>query len=132
MKECCVCFNGYKNGVRCFGSCNMELCLQCFNSILKLNVVDDIEYSCPQCRNTCIKNLDRTFTKFLNNNKKCLKRIVFLLEQNIEQKTRQNVDNTWEQFTLDLVDEHIHEHLVNLTPGQLYELTGGDYENIPT
>ena len=132
MKECCVCFNGYKNGVRCFGSCNMELCISCFNKILKVNVVDDIEYSCPQCRNTCIKNLDRTFTKFLNNNKKCLKRIVFLLEQNIEQKTRQNVDNTWEQFTLDLVDEHIHEHLINLTPGQLYELTGGDYDSIPT
>jgi len=56
---------------------------------------------------------------------------VYLLEQNIEQKTRQNVDNTWQQFNIDL-DEHIHEHLINLTPGQLYELTGGDYENIPT
>jgi hypothetical protein len=61
-----------------------------------------------------------------------LKRIVILLEQRLEQKSKNEVDNTWEQFTLDLVDEHIHEHLINLTPGQLYELTGGDYENIPT
>ena len=126
MKECCVCFNGYKNGVRCFGSCNMELCLQCFNSILKVNVVDDIEYSCPQCRNTSIKNLDRNFTKFLYNNKKCLKRIVILLEQRLEQKSKQSVDNTWEQFTLDL-DEHIHEHLINLSTEQLAEITGVDY-----
>ena len=125
MKECCVCFNGYKNGVRCFGSCNMELCLQCFNKILKVNVVDDIEYSCPQCRNTSIKNLDRNFTKFLYNNKKCLKRIVILLEQRLEQKSKQSVDNTWEQFTLDL-DEHIHEHLINLSPEQLAEITGVD------
>ena len=126
MKECCVCFNGYKNGVRCFGSCNMELCLQCFNSILKVNVVDDIEYSCPQCRNTSIKNLDRNFTKFLYNNKKCLKRIVILLEQRLEQKSKQSVDNTWEQFNIDL-DEHIHEHLINLSPEQLAEITGVDY-----
>ena len=132
MKECCVCFNGYKNGVRCFGSCSLEVCIGCFNKILKVNVVDDIEYSCPACRNTCIKNLDKRFSKFLNNNKKCLKRIVILLEQRLEQKSKNEVDNTWEQFTLDLVDEHIHEHLINLTPGQLYELTGGDYENIPT
>lgn len=129
MKECCVCFNGYKNGVRCFGSCNMELCLQCFNSILKVNVVDDIEYSCPQCRNTSIKNLDRNFTKFLYNNKKCLKRIVILLEQRLEQKSKQSVDNTWEQFNIDL-DEHIHEHLINLSPEQLAEITGVDYNII--
>jgi hypothetical protein len=67
----------------------------------------------------------------LNNNKKCLKRIVILLEQRLEQKSKQSVDNTWDQFTLNL-DEHIHEHLINLTPGQLYELTGGDYDNVPT
>ena len=126
MKECSVCFNGYKNGVRCFGSCNMELCLQCFNKILKVNVVDDIEYSCPQCRYTCIKNLDKRFSKFLNNNKKCLKRIVILLEQRLEQKSKQSVDNTWDQFTLNL-DEHIHEHLVNLTPEQLAQITGVDF-----
>ena len=131
MKECPICFVGFKNGVRCFGSCNINICLQCFNKILKVNVVQDIEYSCPQCRNTCIKNLDKQFTKFLNNNKKCLKRIVFLLENYIEQKSKNEVDNTWQQFNIDL-DEHIHNHLINLTPEQLYELTGGDYDNIPT
>ena len=126
MKECCVCFNGYKNGVKCFGSCSLVICIGCFNKILKVNVVDDIEYSCPQCRNTSIKNLDRDFTKFLNNNKKCLKRIVILLEQRLEQKSKQSVDNTWEQFTLD-IDEHIHEHLINLSTEQLAEITGVDF-----
>ena len=132
MKECSVCFEGYKNGVRCFGKCSLEICLSCFNKILNINEVQDICMICPQCRHLSVKGLDNKFSKYVSNNKKCLKRIVFLLEQNIEQKTRQNVDNTWEQFTLDLVDEHIHEHLINLTPEQLYELTGGDYENIPT
>ena len=131
MRECSICFDGFKNGVKCFGSCSLVICIGCFNKILKVNVVDDIEYSCPQCRNTCIKNLDKRFSKFLNNNKKCLKRIVILLEQRLEQKSKNEVDNTWEQFNINL-DEHIHEHLINLTPGQLYELTGGDYENIPT
>ena len=126
MRECSVCFEGYKNGVKCFGSCSLVICIGCFNKILKVNVVDDIEYSCPQCRNTSIKNLDRNFTKFLYNNKKCLKRIVILLEQRLEQKSKQSVDNTWEQFTLDL-DEHIHEHLINLSPEQLAEITGVDY-----
>jgi hypothetical protein len=129
MKECCVCFNGYKNGVRCFGSCNMELCLQCFNSILKVNVVDDIEYCCPQCRNTCIKNVDVKFTKYLNNNKKCLKRIVFLLEQNIEQKTRPSVDHEWIQFNHD-IEQRIHDRMINLTPEELTELTGVEWLTI--
>jgi hypothetical protein len=104
----------------------MELCLQCFNSILKVNVVDDIEYCCPQCRNTSIKNLDRNFTKFLYNNKKCLKRIVILLEQCLEQKSKQSVDNTWIQYNND-IEQHIHEHLINLSPEQLAEITGVDY-----
>ena len=131
MRECSICFEGFKNGVKCFGSCSLLICIGCFNKILKVNVVDDIEYSCPACRTTSIKNLDRTFTKFLNNNKKCLKRIVILLEQRLEQKSKNEVDNTWEQFNIDL-DTHIHEHLINLNPEQLFELTGGDYDNIPT
>jgi hypothetical protein len=66
----------------------------------------------------------------LNNNKKCLKRIVILLEQRLEQKSKNEVDNTWEQFNIDL-DEHIHEHLINLSPEQLAEITGRNYENVP-
>lgn len=131
MKECCVCFSGYKHGVRCFGECNMELCIECFNKIIKLNAVDDIEYCCPQCRHKTIKNLDRNFTKFLNNNKKCLKRIVYLLEAKLDNQSKINMNHTWVQFNANL-DEDIRDHLLNLTPDQLYELTDGDYENIPT
>jgi len=123
MKECCVCYESYKNGVRCFGDCKLDLCLTCFNSVLKMNRVDDIEYSCPQCRHTSIKNEDKKFTKFLNNNKSCLKRMVKLLEQRLDQNTKYELDISWANFSA--------EHLINLTPDQLYELTEGDYENVP-
>ena len=126
MRECSVCFEGYKNGVKCFGSCSLVICIGCFNKILKVNVVDDIEYSCPACRNTCIKNLDKRFSKFLNNNKKCLKRIVNLLEQSLEQKTRPSVDHQWIQFNHD-IEQRIHDRMINLTPEELTELTGVEW-----
>jgi len=88
-----------------------------------MNRVDDIEYSCPQCRHTSIKNEDKKFTKFLNNNKSCLKRMVKLLEQRLDQNTKYELDISWANFSA--------EHLINLTPDQLYELTEGDYENVP-
>jgi uncharacterized protein (DUF2225 family) len=131
MRECSICFDGFKNGVKCFGSCSLVICIGCFNKILNINRVEQIEYCCPQCRHTSIKNEDKTFTKYVSNNKKCLRRIVFLLENHIDNESKRMLENTWEQFTLNL-DEHIHEHLINLTPYQLLELTGGDYDNVPT
>ena len=96
------------------------------NKILNINEVQDICMICPQCRHLSVKGLDNKFSKYVSNNKKCLKRIVILLEQRLEQKSKNEVDNTWEQFNIDL-DTHIHEHLINLTPGQLAEITGVEY-----
>jgi hypothetical protein len=121
MKECPICFVGYKHGVRCFGSCNIELCLRCFNNILKMNRVDQIEYCCPQCRHTSIKNEDKTFTKYVSNNKKCLKRIVYLLENHIDNETKRMLENSWIAF-----NARVNEHdLLRLSPAQLAELTYG-------
>lgn len=95
MKQCCVCFEGTKSWVKCFGVCNIELCLSCFISILKINRVEQIEFCCPTCRHTSIKNEDKTFTKFLNNNKKCLKRMVYLLENHYEAEYKRLLENMW-------------------------------------
>ena len=126
MRECSICFEGFKNGVKCFGSCSLLICIGCFNKILNINEVQDICMICPQCRHLSVKGLDNKFSKYVSNNKKCLKRIVILLEQRLEQKSKNEVDNTWEQFNIDL-DTHIHEHLINLTPEQLAEITGVEY-----
>jgi hypothetical protein len=119
MKECSVCFEGYKNGVKCFGSCSLVICIGCFNKILNINEVQDICMICPQCRHLSVKNLDNKFTKFLNNNKKCLKRIVFLLENHIDNESKRMLENTWEAFNT-RVNEQI---LIHLTPDQLADIT---------
>ena len=119
MKECSVCFEGYKNGVRCFGKCSLEICLSCFYKILNINEVQDIYMICPQCRHLSVKGLDNKFSKYVSNNKKCLKRIVFLLEQCIDNESKRMLENTWEAFNT-RVNEQIWLHL---TPDQLADIT---------
>ena len=119
MKECSVCFEGYKNGVKCFGSCSLVICIGCFNKILNINEVQDICMICPQCRHLSVKNLDNKFSKYVSNNKKCLKRIVFLLENHIDNESKRMLENTWEAFNT-RVNEQIWLHL---TPDQLADIT---------
>ena len=71
----------------------------CFVKLLKLNISDIIEYNCPQCRHISIKNKDERFTKFVNKNKKCLKRVVQLFEDKLEQTNTRRLSNTWEAFS---------------------------------
>jgi len=119
MRECVICMEGYKNGVKCFGSCSLEVCIGCFNKILNINRVEQIEYCCPQCRHTSIKNEDKTFTKYVSNNKKCLKRIVFLLETSCEEESKRMLENTWIAFNARVNGQD----LLRFTPAQLAELT---------
>ena len=119
MKECSVCFEGYKNGVKCFGKCSLEICLSCFNKILNINEVQDICMICPQCRHLSVKGLDNKFSKYVSNNKKCLKRIVFLLENHIDNESKRMLENTWEAFNT-RVNEQIW---LQLTPDQLADIT---------
>ena len=129
MNECNICYTNINNVVNCFGSCNIKLCLSCFNSILKLNVCKDVEYVCPQCRITSIKNKDTRFTTFVNSNKSTLKRIVSLYES-------RTLDTAWSMWnnpiTPDISYSIYHNELIHLTSEQLAELTyigTHDYED---
>lgn len=120
MTECDVCYGSLNNVVNCFGECSIKLCLNCFNSILRMNVNKDITFCCPQCRVTSIKNIDTRFTNFINSNKSTLKKIVSLYETN-------NLDTAWNLYTNpitpDISYSIYHNQLIHLTPEQLAELT---------
>lgn len=129
MNECNICYTNINNVVNCFGACSIKVCLPCFNSMLKLNVCKDIEYVCPQCRVTSIKNKDRRFTTFVNTNKSTLKKIVSLYED----KTLSSAWNMWNNpITPDISYSIYHNELIHLTSEQLAELTyigTHDYED---
>ena len=109
MNECNICFDK-PAVVNCFAKCSIKICLNCFNSILKLNVCKDIEFCCPQCRITSIKNKDRRFTTFVNTNKSTLKKIVSLYETN-------NLNTAWLGF-----------NIYHMSNEQVAELTYYDYD----
>lgn len=115
MNECNVCYTNVNNVVNCFGSCTFKVCLPCFNALLKMNVCRDIEYCCPMCRVTSIKNKDRRFTTFVNKNKSTLKKIVSLYETN----NLNTAWNGWNDISYDIFDRQ----LFRLNPAQLAELT---------
>ena len=120
MSECNICYTNINNVVECFGKCSIKLCLNCFNSILKLNVNKDITFCCPQCRLTSIKNKDTRFTNFLNKHKSTLKRVVYLYETN-------NLNTAWNLWTNPIIPDISYSVYTNeifrLTPEQLAELS---------
>lgn len=120
MNECNVCYTNIQNPVHCFGSCTFIVCLPCFNAMLKLNACSDIEYCCPMCRITSVKNKDRRFTTFVNSHKSTLKKMVSLYE------TR-NVNHAWRIWTNPVTPDisySIYDNQIfHLTPEQLAELT---------
>ena len=129
MDECNICYTNINNVINCFGACSIKLCLNCFNSILRMNVNKDITFCCPQCRVTSIKNIDTRFTNFINSNKSTLKKIVSLYETN-------NLDSAWNLWTNPNVPDISYSIYTNeifrLTPEQLAELTyigTHDYED---
>ena len=109
MNECNICFDK-PAVVNCFAKCSIKICLNCFNSILKLNVCKDVEFCCPQCRITSIKNRDKRFTTFVNKQKSTLKKIVSLYETN-------NLNTAWLGF-----------NIYHMSNEQVAELTYYDYD----
>jgi hypothetical protein len=94
MVDCNICYNDISYSVSCFGKCKIVVCHNCFVKLLKLNLSDTIEYNCPQCRHTSIKNKDAQFTKSINENKKCLKQVVQLFEKKTERTNLRRLSNT--------------------------------------
>jgi hypothetical protein len=119
MAECNVCYNDCSYGVNCFAKCSYVICHDCFLNLLNLNIVDCVEYSCPQCRNKSVKNNDKRFTRFINNNKKCLKKIVQLYESKLEQTNTRTLSSAWNEFNIQ----------TNETP-MTYPIIYFDYDNL--
>ena len=46
MTECNVCYSDICYEINCFEKCNFVICHNCFLNILKLNVLDCVEYCC--------------------------------------------------------------------------------------
>ena len=98
--DCNVCYENINYGIYCFGKCNFVVCHNCFINLLKLNIVDCVEYCCPMCRFTSIKNKDKRFTRFINHNKKVLNKIVELYEAKLEKTNTRVLTNAWNEFTI--------------------------------
>ena len=114
MTECNVCYSDICYEINCFEKCNFVICHNCFINILKLNVLDYVEYCCPQCRHTSIKNNDKRFTRFINNNKKFLKKIVQLYETKFKIHTTQIVSTAWSEFNRQIYEERMPYPIISL------------------
>lgn len=119
MLDCNICYNDISYGINCFGKCKFVICHDCFLNLLKLNALDCIEYCCPMCRSTYVKNKDKRFTRYINNNKKVLKKIVQLYEIKFKQHTQRIVATSWEEFNRQM----------NETP-MTYPITYFDYDSL--
>ena len=105
MVECNICYNDISYGINCFAKCKIVICHYCFLNLLKLN--DSIEYCCPQCRHTSIKNKDRRFTKFINKNKKCLEKWLNFLKRNWSKQMQDNYLTLGKSSTDELIKKYI-------------------------
>lgn len=105
MTECMICYNDISYGIHCFEKCSFVVCHICFLNMIKLNNLDCVEYCCPMCRNTSVKNKDKLFTRFINNNKKILKKIVQLYEIKFRQHTARIVATAWSEFNRQMNEE---------------------------
>ena len=135
MNECNVCFDKMA-GVNCFAKCSIKLCLNCFNTMLKLNVCKDIEFCCPQCRSTSIKNKDKKFSRFLEKNKSTLKKIISLYEPVIQTNVSYQTSHRWHDWNERITREQFQQHMMDasyvdwnrLNSTQLAEITYYDYD----
>lgn len=109
---CPICMDGSSNKmISCFSGCSFDCCLQCFNKILKLNELDLVEFSCPQCRRVSVKGVDRRFSNFIKNNNRVLRRVNQLYEDDIRDKNNRLLAVAWNQFRYDN-DNQINNQIV--------------------
>ena len=107
---CPICMDSSSNKfVSCFNKCSFECCLRCFNKILKLNELDLVEFSCPQCRGVSVKGVDRRFSNFIKNNNKVLRRVNELIEERMRQQSNRLLAVAWNTFRYDNDSERNNE-----------------------
>ena len=100
--DCCVCYEPSIS--KCFFNCNNYLCMDCLIKLIEINNADMIAYKCPCCREEVIKNINIEFSNFCYRENEILNRIVYLLEKEISEKKKINLDEAWTIFEATLID----------------------------
>jgi hypothetical protein len=75
----------------------------------------DIEFCCPQCRLTSIKNKDRKFTVFLEKNKSSLKKIISLYEPVLETNVSSQTSYRWHDWNARITREGFQRRMFDLS-----------------
>ena len=107
VPSCCVCYEPAR--IKCFFNCNNYLCMDCMIKLIEINEADMIAYKCPCCREEIIKNINIEFSNFCYRENEILNRIVYLLEKEISEKKKINLDEAWTIFEATIMDIETNE-----------------------
>ena len=100
--SCCVCYEPAP--IKCFSDCNNYVCMDCLIKLIDLNKAEMIYFRCPCCREEVIKNINIEFSNFCYRENEILNRIVYLLEKEISEKKKINLDEAWNVFQATIID----------------------------
>ena len=107
VPSCCVCYEPAP--IKCFSDCNNYVCMDCLIKLIEINKAEMVSYTCPCCRQDIIKNINVEFSNFCNRENEILNRIVYLLEKEISEKKKINLDEAWTIFEATLIDIETNE-----------------------
>ena len=99
--SCCVCYENAR--IKCFFNCNNYLCMDCMTRLIEINEASMIYFRCPCCREEVIKNINIEFSNFCYRENEILNRIVYLLEKEISEKKKINLDEAWNVFQATII-----------------------------